>query len=148
MLPFLLTLFGIGPTVRIIIIILACVWHILLNVYHGTKGVSKEFLDVAESFNTSKYVKYRSVVLPATLPYVMAGLRMGIARAFRGLILAETYILVGYGGLIGEFGSQSISTAPVLALILTIMFLGTFFTTGLERLQDYFLPWADADPSI
>lgn len=148
LLPVLIIFLGIGFKLRLTVVFLACVWHILLNVYHGSKGVSEEYLDVGRSFDLPQWKMFASITLPATLPFLAAGLRMGLGRALRGIILAETYILVGYGGLIGMFGNQSISTAPVLALILTIMFLGSGLTTVLEKLQERFMPWADTDPSL
>lgn len=148
LLPLLILLVGSGFYMRITVVWLACVWHILLNIYHGAKGVDEEYLDVGRSFNVSRYKMFKSITLPATMPYVMAGLRMGLSRSLRGIILAETYILVGYGGLIGEYGNQSVTTEPVLALILTIMILGSGGATLLEKLQERFIPWADTDPSL
>jgi NitT/TauT family transport system permease protein len=148
LLPMLIIIFGIGLQFRIVIVWLACVWHILLNVYHGAKGVDQMYVDVGRSFDVSSPRMFLTITLPATLPYVMAGLRMGISRAIRGVILAETYIIVGYGGLIATYGRQSITTESVLALILTIMFLGFALNNGLERLQQRFIPWADTDPSM
>ena len=148
LLPVLIIFLGIGFKLRLTVVFLACVWHILLNVYHGSKGVSEEYLDVGRSFDLPRWKMFANITLPATLPFLAAGLRMGLGRALRGIILAETYILIGYGGLIGNYGNQSISTAPVLALILTIMFLGSGLTTVLEKLQERFMPWADTDPSL
>lgn len=148
MLPLLIVLFGIGLQFRIVIVWLACVFHLLLNVYHGAKGVDQRYVDVGKSFDLSPQRQFLTITLPATLPYVMAGLRMGLSRAIRGIILAETYIIVGYGGLIATYGRQSITTESVLALILTIMFLGYFLNNGLEHIQRFFFPWADTDPSL
>jgi len=83
------------------------------------------------------------------LPLLVAGLRMGITRAIRGFILAETYIRTGYGGFIMDVGNQSISTAPVLALIINIMILGYVSRKLLELAENRLAPWAsDMDTSL
>lgn len=142
LLPLFIVVFGIDLRFRIAVIWYTCVFHILLNVYHGAKGIDQSYVDVGTSFAASDIKKFTSIVLPATLPFIMAGLRMGSGRAIRGLILAELYIIYGYGGLIGQYGRQVTSTAAVLALILTIMFLGLALRTVMVKVQYLVAPWS------
>lgn len=142
LLPLLIVMIGIDLPFRLTVIWLACVWHILLNVYHGAQGVDQELLDVGRSFDASSLKIFRDVTLPAVLPFLVAGLRMGITRAIRGFILAETYIRTGYGGYLMDFGQQALSTAPVLALIINIMLLGYVLRKLLDKAQNVLAPWA------
>jgi NitT/TauT family transport system permease protein len=142
LLPLLIVMLGIDLPFRIAVIWLACVWHILLNVYHGAQGVDQELLDVGRSFDASSPKVFKDITLPAVLPFLVSGLRMGLTRAIRGFILAETYIRSGYGGYLMDFGQQSLSTAPVLALIINIMVLGYVLRKVLDKLQDVLAPWA------
>lgn len=149
LLPLLIVVLGIDLPFRITIIWLACVWHILLNLYHGARGVDQALIDVGQSFDASSLKIFKDITLPAVLPFLVSGLRMGITRAIRGFILAETYIRTGYGGFIMDVGNQSISTAPVLALIINIMLLGYVLRQLLDRAQDWLAPWAsDMDTAL
>ena len=142
LLPLLIVMLGIDLPFRLTVIWLACVWHILLNVYHGAQGVDQELLDVGRSFDAPSFKIFKDITLPAVLPFLVSGLRMGITRAIRGFILAETYIRTGYGGYLMDFGQQALSTAPVLALILNIMILGYVLRKLLDLVQDVLAPWA------
>lgn len=142
LLPLLIVVMGIDLPFRLTVIWLACVWHILLNLYHGAQGVDQALIDVGRSFDAGSVKIFKDITLPAVLPFLVAGLRMGITRAIRGFILAETYIRTGYGGFLQDIGQQSISTAPVLALIINIMILGYVLRKLLDKAEDYFAPWA------
>lgn len=142
LLPLLIVVVGIDLPFRIAIIWLACVWHILLNLYHGARGVNQELINVGKSFDASSFKVFKDITLPAVVPFLVSGLRMGITRAIRGFILAETYIRTGYGGFLMDMGNQAISTAPVLALIINIMLLGYVSRKLLDRVQDWLAPWA------
>jgi NitT/TauT family transport system permease protein len=149
LLPLLIVVLGIDLPFRITIIWLACVWHILLNLYHGARGVNQELIDVGQSFDASSFKIFKDITLPAVLPFLVSGLRMGLTRAIRGFILAETYIRTGYGGFIMDVGNQAISTAPVLALIINIMLLGYVSRRLLDMAQDRLAPWAsDMDTAL
>ncbi|WP_416841251.1 ABC transporter permease [Haloferax sp. DFSO52] len=143
MLPLFVILFGIDFNFRLAIIFISCIWFILLNTYAGAKGVDTDFMDVGHSFDAGKVQTFQSIVLPATLPFIFAGLRMGLIHALRGVILAQTFIEFGYGGLIAEWSTQSADTAPVLALILTLLFLGYGLRVALEKTEKLLFPWSD-----
>jgi ABC-type nitrate/sulfonate/bicarbonate transport system permease component len=143
LLPLFIILFGIDFKFRLAITYVSCVWFILLNAYHGAAGVDRTYIDTGQSFKASRFKIFKDIVFPATLPYIYAGMRMGLIHAIRGIILAETFIAAGYGGRISAYAHSTADTAPVLALILTIMFLGYGLRIGLERLQWYLFPWSD-----
>ncbi|QLG60329.1 ABC transporter permease [Halorarum salinum] len=143
LLPLFVILFGISFDFRIAIVWISCVWFILLNTHYGAKGVDQEFTDVGTSFNAGRIQMFQGIVLPATLPFIFAGLRMGLIHALRGVILAQTFIEFGYGGLIAQMGKQSVDTAPILALILTLMFLGYGLRILLEKTEAWLFPWSE-----
>ena len=148
LLPLLIILFGIDLTFRIAIVWLACVWHILINIYHGARSVDRDYIDVGRTFDISTTKFYRSIVFPAIMPFTVAGLRMGLTRSIRGIILAEFYIATGYGGLLRQYANQSADLAPVLALALTIMVFGYVLRIGLEKVQVWLFPWSDVDAAM
>jgi ABC-type nitrate/sulfonate/bicarbonate transport system permease component len=143
MLPLLLVLFGIGLKLRLVVVWLACVAHLSLSVYHGVRGVDRRYLDVSRAFGVPTAMHYRRVLLPATLPSLAAGLRLGVGRAIQGIVLIETYTLVGYGGLVYQAGTGSVSTAPVLALVLLLMGLAYGLRLAVDAATRALVPWTD-----
>lgn len=143
LLPLFVILFGISFDFRLAIVFISCIWFILLNTHYGAKGVDQEYTDVGKSFDAGKFQSFRSIILPATLPFIFAGLRMGLIHALRGVILAQTFIEFAYGGLIAQMGKQSADTAPILALILTLMILGYGLRVLLEKTEGWLFPWSE-----
>ncbi|MFB6131673.1 MAG: ABC transporter permease [Salinigranum sp.] len=143
MLPLFVILFGVDFAFRLAVIVVSCVWFILLNTYHGAKGVDRNYVDVGVAFDASSTKRFKDIVLPATLPYIFAGLRIGLIQALRGTILAETFIRFAYGGLITSYAQQTADTAPILAFIVTIVVFGYALRIVLQAIQVYLFPWAD-----
>ena len=75
------------------------------------------------SFGASRWRAFRQILLPALYPYVITAMRIGLVHAIRAMVVAEMFIIVGYGGLIYRSG-LSTSTAPLLALLVTLMLVG------------------------
>ena len=88
--PSMIVWFGLGLEARVIVVFLFAVFEILLNAYAGMKNVDRAIVDVARVFGARKRDFVLKAVLPATLPFVFVGLRIGASRAIKGTVLAET----------------------------------------------------------
>jgi NitT/TauT family transport system permease protein len=81
------------------------------------------------------------VVLPATLPAVMTGLRLGLGRGVVGVIVAEMYVsLAGVGQLLQLYGNAG-RTAELIALATLVALCGSAGVVGLRRLETRLSPW-------
>ena len=138
--PLFILVFGTGFWFRAAIVFAAAVWYVMLTVYHGARGIDPRYVDVGRSFGASRWKAFRAVLLPALYPYVLTAMRIGLVHAIRAMVVAEMFIIVGYGGMIYRAG-LSISTAPLLALLLTLMLVGVaanaLLRVGARRLA----PW-------
>lgn len=84
----------------------------------------------------------RNIAMPHSLPFIFAGLRIALARALVGVIIAEMDVsLKGLGGLITNFG-DSFETASLMAAIITSSMVGVIGTMFLEILRRRLTPWA------
>lgn len=138
----LLILIG-GPTfeVRALVVFLFCVFEIIVDTYEGVKTTPRELLEVAESFGASSWFKIRHVVIPNDIPYITAGLRLGIGRAVSGMILAEVLVdFVNLGRIVREF-SDLFRIAGVLSIVLLLMVLSIVLTRGIQVLDDWLISW-------
>ncbi len=138
--PLFIVVFGSGFWFRAAIVFTASVWYVMLTVYHGARGVEPRFVDVGRSFGASRWRAFRAVLLPALYPYVLTAMRIGLVHAIRAMVVAEMFIIVGYGGLIYRAG-LSTSTAPLLALLVTLMLVGVAANALLRAGARRVAPW-------
>lgn len=127
--PLVLVWFGFGSAGRIIVVVISSFFPILVNTYAGVRDAPGDLIEVAKSFGVRREVEMlRRVVMPSALPFIMAGLRLGIGRGVVGMAIAEVYMrLSGLGTLIVEYGSLYL-TDYVIAAILPLPLLGVGLT--------------------
>lgn len=140
--PLFIVIFGFGLAFRIAIVFMATVWYVLLNCYHGAQAVSPDLLQTARSFDATRMQTFFKVLLPALYPYILAGMRIGLAHAIRAMVIAEMYVIVGFGGAVYNAGLE-ITTAPLMGTLLTIMVAGVVLTEALKWLGRRTAPWYD-----
>jgi ABC-type nitrate/sulfonate/bicarbonate transport system permease component len=138
--PLFLLLFGSGFQFRAAIVFMASAWYIVLTAYHGARGINPRFTEVARSFAASRLQRFRKVLLPALYPYLITGARIGLVHAIRAMVVAEMYVIVGYGGLIHKTGLL-VSTAPLLGLLLTLMAVSIAANWTLHLVGRWLAPW-------
>lgn len=140
--PLVLVWFGFGLTGRVIVVFLAAFFPILINTYTGVRETPAELLEVARSFGVDGELGLlRRVVIPATVPFMMAGVRLGIGRGIVGMAIAEVYLrLGGIGSLIAGYGAV-FSTDLLIAAILPLPLLGIGLTKLFIRFEKRFEYW-------
>jgi ABC-type nitrate/sulfonate/bicarbonate transport system permease component len=142
LLPLILLWFGFGMPGRVVVVFLAAFFPIMINTYAGVRDAPRDLLEVAAAFGVrSELGRLRRVVLPAALPLIMAGYRLGIGRAVVGMAVAEVYLrLGGIGALIVQYGA-ALRTDLLLAAILPLPLLGIALTKTFERIENRFQYW-------
>lgn len=142
LLPLILLWFGFGMTGRVVVVFLAAFFPIMINTYAGVRDAPRDLLEVASSFGVdSEPGRLRRVILPAALPLIMAGYRLGIGRAVVGMAVAEVYLrLGGIGTLIVQYGA-AFRTDLLIAAILPLPVLGVVLTKVFERIENRFQYW-------
>lgn len=139
--PAIIVWFGLDLTARVIVIFLFAVFEILLSAQAGVRNVEPAFVDVARSFGARRRQLLREVVLPASLPFVFVGLRMGASRALKGMVLAEMlFAVTGLGGLIVEH-STAFRIDRVLVVVLTLSLIGVALGAAVQALERRVLRW-------
>lgn len=143
LLPIFILIFGTGFQLRAAIVFVASIGYIVLTTYHGSRAINPSYIEVSRAFGASKIDQYRKVVLPALFPYLITGARLGLVHAIRAMVVAEMFIITGYGGLIFQTGLD-ISTAPILAYLVTIMIVSIGTNVILRRIGQKAAPWYEA----
>jgi ABC-type nitrate/sulfonate/bicarbonate transport system permease component len=145
LIPVLVLWLGIDFNLRVTIVALGAVFPIIINTYVGAKNTDRELLDVGHVFTASSWQMLRTIVLPASLPFVFAGVRIGIGRAVSGVIVAEmTSALTGIGRLLISH-AKYLQTAELFVGVMTLGLFALVLYAGLARLQRRVTPWSDAE---
>lgn len=143
--PLIIVWFGLGFPARVFIVWIMCFFEILIDTQQGIRSMDKSHLDVGHSFDASWYTTQRHIFFPASLPYIFTGLRLGIGRAVRAMIVAEIFLAIVNLGAILENAGTRFQTDIQLAIVVTISIIGVVMqasVTGIERLA---IPWNYVD---
>lgn len=119
--PVLIMWFGLGVESRIAVVFLFAVFVVIINTMTGVKQVDGVLLEMARSFGAKEREVFLKIILPAAMPAIMAGVRLGMGRAVKGMVTAEMLLtLTGIGAMIMQYGS-AFATDSLFAVILTIL---------------------------
>jgi ABC-type nitrate/sulfonate/bicarbonate transport system permease component len=139
--PLLMIWFGLGFMVKMVIIFLLTFFPICINTWAGVRAVPKSLVEVGTAFCASQSTIMNEIVLPAVLPYIMAGLRLGIGKAVIAMVIAEFLTAItGLGGTIIK-AANSFRTADMLVPIIVIMVLAVVLTHIVTLIERWVAPW-------
>lgn len=143
-LPMLILWFGIGELPKLLIVVLATFFPIFLNTLHGVNNCDKKWLEVARSFQLSHWQVFCRIILPAALPSVLVGMRLGLGYSWRALVGAELIAAAsGIGYMILD--AEQLSRPDIIVIgILTIGIVGTVIDGLFFRLTARLIPWQAA----
>lgn len=141
MIPLVILWFGVGFWGRLFIIWIGGVVPIIFNTAHGVRNARKDLVEVAHSFQASKWQMVRHVILPGAVPYVMGGLRIAAGRLLLGVVIAEIFLdLTGVGGII-QTESAYFRTANMLVGVMVFAILGILMMVAFDLLEKKFSSW-------
>jgi ABC-type nitrate/sulfonate/bicarbonate transport system permease component len=103
LLPILILIFGLGFGYRVMVVVLFAVFFPIINTAAGVRYVERELRETAEAFATPPWRMFSRVYLPAAAPFIVAGVRMGLAMAIKGMVIAEIWVYIGTGELLTAF---------------------------------------------
>jgi NitT/TauT family transport system permease protein len=139
--PVLVVMLGIDFQLRLALIFLSAIFPILINTIAGVKNVDKELVDGGISFCATERQIMRTIVLPSSIPFIFAGIRIGFSAAWVGCIVAEmTAMITGVGGLLLEAASR-FRTADVFVAIFGIMAVAVTIQWFMSRVEVWLTPW-------
>jgi ABC-type nitrate/sulfonate/bicarbonate transport system permease component len=140
--PLLVVWFGLGLTARVSVIFLYTFTLVTVNAFAGIRGVDSRLIDMGRSFGLSGRRLFWKVILPAALPLIVAGLRLGAARAFVGMVAADTVlVLVGIGALISYY-NVTFRYPEMYASIGAVVLIAVAMAELLAYVQRRAFPWA------
>lgn len=140
--PMLILWFGIGEASKLAVIIMAAFFPIFLNTLNGISQCDQKLLEVGDVFGLNPYEKFRRIILPACMPAIIVGMRLGLGYSWRALIGAELVAAsAGIGYMILD--AEQISRSDIVIIgILTIGAIGFCIDYLFLKIAHYSMPWA------
>ena len=141
LIPLLIVWVGIGTEARVLFIVLISFFPVLLNTAGGLRNVSKGYVEVGRMLGLNEHQLMRKVILPASMPYIFAGIRLGVALGVIGMIVGEIEESnVGLGYFINFYGN-GFQTGKLLALIFLAALIGVFNVLVIRGVQARWFRW-------
>jgi ABC-type nitrate/sulfonate/bicarbonate transport system permease component len=140
-LPLFSLWFGYSGTARIATIVFAAIFSIIINVADGARSVPREYLEVARSFRADRLGVLIGIVLPASMPYLLAGFRLAAGRALIGAVVAEFFLSVGGLGYYILYNSRVYHHDQAFVGVLLLAGFGVSFELLVNWTTRRFMPW-------
>lgn len=140
-LPLFSLWFGYSGATRIATILFAAIFSIIINVADGARSVPREYLEVARSFRSGRLSALIGIVLPASMPYLLAGFRLAAGRALIGAVVAEFFISSGGLGYFILYNSRAYRHSEAFVGVLLLAAFGVCFELLVFWVTRRFLPW-------
>ena len=133
--PALIPLLGIGQTTVIVTVFLFAVFIIVIDTEAGVRRANRSLIEMAYSFGATPVQIWRKVLILAALPEILAGVRLGVIRATKGVVIGQLIAaLLGFGEIF-EFYVQNFLIEPFWALVITIFCIAYVLSESVARLE-------------
>src|SRR5690348_3776056 len=136
--PLALLWFGQSEGAMLFVVVMGTVWSAVIATDTGARTISPIYARAARTMGSEGFHKWTRVILPASLPFLIAGMKQGWAFAWRSLMAAEIYvtILTGFGlGHLLHYGRELNAMDQVIGVMLVIVLIGLLADKAL------FAPW-------
>jgi NitT/TauT family transport system permease protein len=139
--PLLVLWLGLGFKVKVATVFLMSIFPICINTWLGVTAVPKTLIEVGKSLVAPDSVILRRIVLPATLPYIMAGIRLAVGRAVVAMVIAEFLTSISGLGAIIINSANNFDTATMFVPIVVLMVLALGLNSLIGVVERRVAPW-------
>jgi ABC-type nitrate/sulfonate/bicarbonate transport system permease component len=141
-LPLLAIWFGYESNARLATIVFAAFFSVAMNARDGARSVPTEYLDVAKSFRAKRRYVWFDITLHASLPYLIAGIRLASGRALVGAVIAEFFVSLEGVGMYILSHARSFKHNEAVVGVLALVAFGLLVDWTMNWLMRRYLPWA------
>jgi NitT/TauT family transport system permease protein len=140
-LPLMTLWFGYTNTARLWIIIIGAFLPVALNVYDGVRKLPVTYLEVARTYHARWWNVWFGIALPASLPYLLAGLRLAAGRALVAAVVAEYLLAIKGLGFFIRSDTQALHENQAMVAVIMLAVIGVGINTAIDLATKRFLPW-------
>ena len=133
--PLLMAVVGIGHTTVVVTVFLFAVFVIVLDTEVGVRQVSRSLVEMAACFGAGRGDLYWKILLPSALPEILAGVRLGVIRGVKGVVIGQLLIAILGVGELFETYSQNFLFEEFWALVLVVFAFAYLVSEGVALLE-------------
>jgi NitT/TauT family transport system permease protein len=139
--PLLILWFGLGLISKVVVVFAVSVFPVLVNTQTGIESVDERLLETARAFGATRRQLFTKVLLPGSVPFSVAGLRLGIGRGLVGVVVGELFgARAGIGYLI-TVSSQIFDMGALFASAMILAIAGVLSTEAIRVVERKVAPW-------
>jgi sulfonate transport system permease protein len=144
--PLILLWLGIGETAKIALVAIGAFFPIYVALVAGIRGVDRKLVEVGQTFGLSRAALVTRVLVPATLPQLLVGARIGLTQAWLFVVAAELLAATNGLGFLLTDGQQTSRTDEILVAILLFALCGKLSESLMRLLERRLVGWTDTVP--
>jgi len=141
MIPMIIIWFGIGMWSKVFIVFMSAFFPILVNTVGGMRALDADLLRAARAFCASDWQIFKTVAIPGSVPFILTGLRQGVALGLIGVVVGEMFGGSQGIGFMVMYGGQTFATDTLFVGVILIAFAGIVLTSLAEKLERRFSRW-------
>jgi len=122
--PIFILWLGIGEISKIVVIAFVAFWPVFLNTEEGVRQTDKNLVELSQVLKKKRIKKITSIIIPSSIPYIFSGLRLGISRAWGGVVVAEMLAASSGIGFLIEYSREMSQSAVMFMSVIVIAVIG------------------------
>jgi ABC-type nitrate/sulfonate/bicarbonate transport system permease component len=141
MVPMIIIWFGVGMWSKVFIVFISAFFPVLINTVGGIRSVDADLLRAARAFCASDWQIFKTVAIPGSVPFILTGVRQGVALGLIGVVVGEMFGGSQGVGFMVAYGGQTFATDTLFVGVTIIALAGILLTALAEKLERRFSRW-------
>ena len=139
--PLFILWFGIGIWSKVAVVASLVLFPVIINTDAGVRNADRQLIEAVRSFGATKLQLFTKVSLPAALPFILAGLRLGVGRGLIGVVVGELFgARAGLGFMITQ-AAEVFNMPQLFAGVVVLAAAGIVLTAAFQALERHLVPW-------
>jgi len=143
-LPLIIFWFGLGEQARVLVVVWAGILPLIINTTAGVRNINPDYLRVGRVFSVSRPRFFRSILLPAAMPYILTGVRLAVARALVGAIVVEFFLSSNGLGYFVQNETANFQMSAAMAGIVVMAAAALVLTRLIGIVEKRVISWSQA----
>ncbi len=139
--PMFILLFGIGETLKIVIILKSTVYPIATATREAVRNIPLQYIEVGRAYGLRPWARFRRIIFPSTVPAVLTGIRIALGRSWMVLVAVELLAADTGIGQMMEIGRQMLRLDIVMVGVVVTGVIGYALDRGLRQVERALVPW-------
>lgn len=139
--PLMIMWFGLGIWSKVAVVASLVIFPVIINTDAGVRNTDKQLLEAVRSFGASQMQLFAKVSLPSALPFILAGVRLGVGRGLIGVVVGELFGAKAGLGFVITQAAEVFNMPKLFAGVAVFAAAGIVFTGAVQALDRKLVPW-------